>query len=151
MDLLRSARSADREDALMDTILRVLESEVEGHIVGAELKSELARRYALRALQNQLIAQWRTRRRLEPLHDNIAKPPETTYEFGEFEKSILAELQRELQPSDRALLAAYLQDRETFRTEFERQGISPGAARVRVHRVLKRLRERGRGLSPVRE
>ena len=151
VELLGYPRGPDQEDALMDTILRVLEREVEGDVVGADLKSVLARRYAVRALQNQLITQWRARRRLEPLRADVSHTPEAAYELGELEKALLIELQRELPQADQALLGAYLNGKETFRTEFERQGISPGNARVRVHRVLKRLRERGRGLAPIRQ
>ncbi len=140
-----------REDALMDAIAQLLAEEVGEHgtveaISTTDPVSRMARSYAARILRNRLIDELRRRRR----HDLAALGREekhpgtgTEAELSYRQRQLLQHLLTGSSESDTRLLLAYFRDRDAFQTELERQGLREGTARVRVHRALKRLRERG--------
>jgi len=140
-----------REDALMKAIVRLLEHD---DPVGSATESDgpeaLARQYALRVVRNLLIDEFRRQQRLTTAPLDVTQfdaPAPSAPQSGARRAERLAErLLAELDPSQEELLRAYLAGRDDFADEVRRQGLRPGTARVRIHRMLSHLRERGRGL-----
>jgi DNA-directed RNA polymerase specialized sigma24 family protein len=147
IEILQGSSDPDQQDAIMQTLLELLENEVDGEVIGADLDSSLAHRYAMRAIQNQLLGTWRERRRLGPLGEQATPPLTISRELNELEKAVIDETIREMAPDDHALLNAYFEGGEQLRAECDRQSISPETARVRIHRRLKRLRVQGLSLT----
>ena len=153
--LLGHHQSADHQDALMNAVVAVLEREVEaGESVGAKFDDTSARRYALRAIHNRLIDEWRIRARHTELRGELVAPSNEDNDLPHNRDSTLhliaSALVEELSPADRELLDAYLTSREAYRGESARQGLTATTARARICRLLRRLRDDGRRLrSPV--
>lgn len=125
----------------MDAIARVLEWEETG--VDRSMHEAVARRYASRAVQNLLIDRFRSRAALDSVGADASPPPESN-DWSHNELAQLSEqLMGELAEPQRDLLRAYFAGSDYFREESTRQGLSAGTARVKIHRMLKRLRERG--------
>jgi DNA-directed RNA polymerase specialized sigma24 family protein len=147
-----------REDALMSSILRLLEAEEREAEEDVPLVDAVARRYASRMVQNYLIDEFRRSHRdlpfselpseaADPASDAESKPG---LESGPgLERVRVARaLLRDLEAKDRALLEAYFSGADAFREESQRQSLKSGTARVKVHRLLRRLRERGASSTP---
>ena len=138
-----------REDAVMDAILRVLEHE-EHDPEAVEVADRVARRYASRVVHNLLVDRFRAARRFptEPLEDTSDRATETDVDSVVENDRMLAPRLRatallgELSAAEQGLLSAYFTDSDAFREEFRRLGIAEGTARVRVHRLIRRLRNR---------
>lgn len=142
----RQPASPDREDAVMEAIVRVLEWEVDS--TERSIHATVARRYASRAVQNILIDRFRNDRS-EPSEsiDSSPGPSEWPSEASQSNplSEISTQLMNELDERQGDLLRAYFAGSDYFHDESVRQALSPGAARVRIHRLLKHLRERGIG------
>jgi DNA-directed RNA polymerase specialized sigma24 family protein len=136
-----------REDAVMQSILRVLEADRQ-RITHADPLNAVARKYAMRVVQNQLISNFRKEHlvldhRYESLSSSNAFPEDQGPGSGSTKLLTVAQkLLAELSERDRALLEAYLAGSETFHEEHQRQAMLPGTARVRIHRLLKALQRR---------
>jgi DNA-directed RNA polymerase specialized sigma24 family protein len=129
----------------MDAIMRVLEWEVTA--IDRSMHEAVARRYASRAVQNLLIDRFRARLTVDALGiERIYPDPDTPAWRAEGHplEQISDRLMSELDEQQSDLLRAYFAGSEYFREESVCQGLSAGTARVKIHRMLKRLRERGR-------
>ena len=135
-----------REDALMDAILRVLQAE-EDTAALTTVEERVGRRYALRIVHNALIDRFRRDARLPttPLDEAETTEPTDSSSPESGRRALAGELLGELSHEDQAVLHAYLSGADAFREELAHRGISPGAGRVRVHRMLKKLRTRSEG------
>lgn len=135
-----------REDAVMEAILRVLEAE-ERDPEPSATADRVARRYASRVVHNLLVDRFRRERHLptQPL-DDVTDLPAGSAEPGTGRPSVKRRraiaLLGDLSTDEQALLSAYFLGSDAFRDEVRRLGITEGAARVRVHRLIKRLRDR---------
>jgi len=142
----------EREDALMDAILRVLEARTEPSM-GAHPVDGAARRYALAVVENQLLDRFRKERshamgllEAEPMTVPREESPPTPRlaQLATIAQTLLASLKED----DRLLLEAYFDGEEALADARERLNLKPGAARTRVCRLLKALRERSSALVP---
>jgi DNA-directed RNA polymerase specialized sigma24 family protein len=141
----------------MSSIVRLLEAEERETEEDVPLVDAVARRYASRMVQNHLIDEFRRGHRDLPLSDLPSEAagavledasPESESEPGLERVRVARGLLRDLEAKDRALLEAYFSGAEAFREESQRQSLKSGTARVKVHRLLRRLRERGAGAAP---
>lgn len=145
----RWASRFDAEDAIMDAVLRVLQWESDApETMPAE--EAAARRYAARAVENLLIDQLRQTQRQPPSAQAVEQLPSAESTEEDEDNLLLGISERllaELADQQRELLRAYFAGSDYFREESTRQQLSPNAARVRIHRLLRRLRERGERLA----
>lgn len=151
----------DREDALMDAILSVLEREHSldrsSDIVKTQndaITTDTARRYALRMIRNRLLDAYRRSRRNRAFLGELAERlvASNSDQDGPLDQARDTQaaapthlparaMIASLSGRDSRLLLAYLSGEPAWTYEIEAQSLQRGAARVRIHRVLKRLRE----------
>lgn len=146
--------SEAREDAIMDAIVRLLEAEQHDSAALGSAVDATALRYASRIVQRRLIDTFRRERsRAGVMPAGEAGIDETNDSSPGivYDPRLKAarQLLSELDASDRTLLESYFLGPEAFQEEVSRQQLRSGTARVRIHRALKRLRERGASLGPA--
>jgi len=143
LSLFASAHAADREDAIMDAILRVLEWE---EAESTDMADAAARAYASRMVENLLLDKFRREAR-SPIDSRApfnaaqtATPDDTEFVTSHDVEARAEAILEDVEQPDRELLYAYFAGSEFFRDEVHRQCLRAGTARVRIHRLLKRLK-----------
>jgi hypothetical protein len=152
--LRKPSARPDREDAIITVILKVLAWETEEAPTEPSEPSveEQGQRYAARAVQRVLIGMLQDGARYELRADlnTFARPLDPSNKNGNELLRLSEQLFAELSEADGDLLRAYFAGTDYYRQETQCQRLSPGAARVRVFRILKKLRERGQRMAAGR-
>ncbi len=139
-----------REDALMESIVRLMERERRLELTHGTDVESIGRGYAVRIVRNHLIDRFRAAqtftKNIEHCHgfDRVQDeskyfPRRGTNQFKEITSQLLSSLHQK----DRDLLLSYFTGAEEYTQEIKRQNLRRGTARVRIHRLTKRLRKHG--------
>jgi hypothetical protein len=143
----------DREDALMDSIVKVLDRErklsnlkdLNNNNKPDFISNRAARQYALKMVRNRLIDMLRKEKRHVDSIKRIEEKKELfDNSLSERESLLLLDAKKllsKLKEKDLLLIKAYFEGEPFFTNEIKSQMLKRGTARVKIHRLLKYLRE----------
>lgn len=161
MDAIVRVLAHPNRVSVADGILKILEWQTSsekrslGEIWAAEMAKDTrlkgATDYARKMIRNRVIDEARRANRAIPFDHQATELGGSTADDIELPLLLRQEAQRllhDLRPNDRELLLAYLEGSHAFEDVRTRQQLSSSTARVRVHRIIKRLRDDETETSP---